>query len=115
LRLRAVRPVLVAAGRLKSVDPVKSSLVDLGTKVAIILTIDKHHGDLRNFDFALNPRLEWQDGVEERPVGWIPTSEDSHHVEGILVFTRKPRTATTLALRGLGGVAERVFEFPAQE
>ena len=110
---------LATPGRLKTMDPAKSGLVDLGTEMAIILTLDTHAGDLRSFDFASSARLVAKDGAkdgaEEKPVRWVLTTDDSHHLEGMLVFARQPRSATTLALRGLGGVAERIFTFPPQD
>lgn len=109
-----VSATLATPGRLQKMDPAKSGLVDLGTEVAIVLTLDTHQGDLRSFDYASGARLVATDGTEEKPVRWILTTDDSHHLEGMLVFTRQPRSATTLAVRGLGGVQERIFNFPPQ-
>jgi hypothetical protein len=109
-----IAATLATPGRLKTIDPAKSGLVDLGAEVAIILTLDTHQGDLRSFDFASAAGLVAKDGTEEKPVRWIVVNDNAHHLEGMLVFTRKPRSATTLALRGLSGVAERIFNFPPQ-
>ena len=110
-----IAATLATPGRLKTMDPAKSGLVDLGTEVVIILVLDTHAGDLRGFDYASGARLVAKDGAEEKPVRWVLTTDDSHHLEGMLVFARQPRSATTMALRGLGGVAERLFEFPGQD
>ncbi len=110
-----IAATLATPGRLKAMDPAKAGLVDLGAEVAIILTLDTHQGDLRSFDYTSNARLVAKDGAEEKPIRWVPVSADSHHFEGMLVFARKTRSTTTLALRGVGGVAERVFNFPPQD
>lgn len=110
-----VAATLATPGRLKTMDQTKAGTVDLGSEVAIILALDTHQGDLRSFDFAGAARLQTNDGQEEKPIRWVLTSDNAHHLEGMLVFARQPRAKTVLDLSGLGGVPQRLFEFPGQD
>ncbi len=101
--------------RLRSLESDAASAIDIDTQLVILLTLDTHEGDLSAFDYAAGARLLGDDGLEEKPIRWVTTKGDAHHLEGMLVFTRQPRNQVTLALRGLGGVPERVFSFPTQQ
>ncbi len=105
---------LATPGRLQSMDPARPAMVDPEREIAIVLTLDTHEVDLGAFDYEAGARLLGDGALEEKPIRWIATKDDSHHLEGMLVFTRQPRNQLTLALRGLGGVPERVFNFPAR-
>ena len=105
---------LATASNLDALDKPQAEVADLGKEVAIILTLDTHQGDLRKFDYLANTRLRAEDGSEQAPTRWVPVSDDSHHYEGVLVFVRQPGARTTLAVRGLGGVQEWLFDFPSQ-
>jgi hypothetical protein len=106
---------LATPAHLKTMDATQAEQVDLGSEVAIVLSVDTHQGDLRNFDFIGGARLAASTGPEEKPVGWIVMKDDAHHIEGMLLFSRRPRDTTRLTLRGLGGLEERAFSFPGQE
>ena len=106
--------VLATGDRFQNMDAAAAARVDPGSETGILLTLDTHSGDLGAFDYAAGARLLGDDGLEAAPLRWVTTKDDSHHLEGILVFARQPRNQVTLALRGLGGVPERVFKFPAQ-
>lgn len=110
-----VTATLVTRGKLDSLDPAKASQVDFANDVAIILSFTTHEGDLTRFDFAGNSFLESTGGPDEKPLSWVVLNDDAHHLEGMLVFARQPRVKTVLAVRGLGGVKERLFEFPGQD
>lgn len=110
-----VEATLATPAKLQGLEPDKADSIDVGTEVGIILSLTTHQGDLRGFDFAGASRLLGKNGEEEKPVRWVVTSDNSHHLQGMLVFTRRARDKTELAVRGLGGVAERLFEFPGQQ
>jgi len=110
-----VTAFLATPAHLRTMDATQAEQVDLGSQVAIILKVDTHQGDLRNFDFAGAARLAASTGPEEAPASWVVMNDNSHHLEGMLLFPRQPRDTTRLTLRGLGGVEERSFSFPGQE
>ncbi len=109
-----VAATLATTDQLKDVDPSNAAGVDLTNEVAFILIFDTHQGDLRSFDFKTASRLLRATGGEESALRWVLMKNDAHHLEGMLVFARDTDSRMTLAIRGLSGVAERLFNFPGQ-
>jgi hypothetical protein len=85
--------------------------IDPVGQAAIHLVFTTHAGDLRQYDYLANASLA-AGAVRDIPAAqWIVTSDDSHHLQGVLVFETlvSETEEVQLTLRNLAGVPERTF------
>lgn len=108
----AVSATLVTADHAASMKLLQVSAIDLEQLAAVHLSLDTHSGDLRKYDFVNGAEFAGGSGTAVAPSRWVVTEDDSHHLEGLLVFSR-PQAAgeVRLVLRDLGGVSERAFRW----
>jgi DNA-binding beta-propeller fold protein YncE len=78
---------------------------------AFYLVLDTHAGDLLRYPLDQLARIETADGVVTGPFAWEPSSDTSHHREGVLRLVG-PAAAADAPMRLIlsdVGVPERVF------
>ncbi len=73
----------------------------LDTLVIFAITLDTHSTDLSNISLAAAAVLH-QVGPGTVPRAWMPTKEEAHHVEGILLFSRLSESGPVTLVTDLG-------------
>ncbi len=78
-----------------------------------LVKMDTHSVDLGEYDLSQLSEMQAA-GETQAPLEWVPVSEDSHHVEGLLVFPPPSGDGeVTLVIRDVAGVAERRLAWSA--
>ena len=102
---------------LDKLDSEEARSYGLGDYVLLEVKFTTHSGDLSRLDMTGLSALR-VGGREYAPQAWESISDDSHHREGVLVFTRKaPDSASLdagtieLVMKGIADVPERVFSW----
>jgi len=75
------------------------------------VTMNTHSVNLSEYDLAKLSTLE-AGGDPEPAIESVTISDDQHHAEAVLVFSRPAETTTaTLTVRDIGGVPERTLRW----
>jgi hypothetical protein len=102
---------------LGELDPEEARAYGLDGYVLLEVKFTTHAGDLSRLDMTGLSGLR-VGGQEYAPQAWESISDDSHHREGVLVFTRKAPDGASLdagtvelVMKGIADVPERVFRW----
>ena len=102
---------------LDKLDSEEARSYGLDDYVLLEVKFTTHSGDLSRLDMTALSAVR-AGGQEYAPQAWESISDDSHHREGVLVFTRKTPAGTSLdagtvelVMRGIADVPERVFRW----
>jgi hypothetical protein len=107
---------------LGKLDSEEARAYGLDGYVLLEVKFTTHSGDLSRLDMTGLSAIRVV-GQEYAPQAWESISDDSHHREGVLVFTRKAPDGASLdagtvelVMKGIADVPERVFrwQWPAR-
>lgn len=85
---------------------------DAESHLLLRVRMDTHSGDLTSYDMLAGSEMLVDGGPPLAPVAWHPLSDDSHHLEALLVFERpEGASSVEVALKDLSGVPRRVFRW----
>lgn len=105
-----ITATLVTPASLGSLKLEGRATLDLEHDTVVHLALDTHSGDLRGFDYAANASLSTGGNAPRMARQWTVLTDDSHHLEGVLVFDgRDERGLLRLVIANLGDTSERTL------